>query len=541
MTSRIEATAQLNTVLVTAEVRDTDRDRSLAIAEGISNTFGTMVDELDNKGRRSDVVIITAVSGPTLDLRPVAPNWLLYTGLGLLAGLGLGSLIAIGRDALDNTVRSNLIASSLVEAPVLGVIDYDADSAKSPLLLGEAANSVRAESFRQLRTNLQFVDAAKSAEVLLVTSAVPGEGKSLTSVNLAISFAEFGQKVLLIDADLRRPVLWNYFGVEKDVGLSSVLAGNTKLEDAIQPWGSDGLHVLASGQLPPNPAELLGSKAMSDLVSKVRTDFDKVILDTPPLLPVTDAALASAAVDGVVLVVRWGRTHRSQVTAAVETLRQVNARVLGSVLNMRRLSRGERQSYAAQSYYGASSATKGSVPTARPALAPSAVPTAPLVSTAPVSSAAPGKSSASAESSAPVESTAPIAPDKPNHRSGRRHRSRRTSRTHRSGRRHRPAPPRPDRPRQRSGGSAACRVRAGRAEPAAQGPAVGRAHVRSAPARSARHHRVRLSSTARAPPSPPWPTAGRSGRPLRDPARPPAAAGPGRWSGRGRPPGADQR
>jgi polysaccharide biosynthesis transport protein len=353
LSRQIEATAQLNTVLVKAEVRDTDRERSLAIARGINNTFGVMVDELDNRGRGADIVIITSVSGPTGSPFPVAPNRIIYGGIGLLAGLGLGVLIAISRDAFDTTVRTEETAASLIGGAVIGIIDFDPDSVRNPLLLPGTSSSSRAESFRQLRTNLQFIDATKSADVLLVTSAVPEEGKSLTSVNLALSFVEFGQSVLLIDADLRRPTVWSYLGVEKEVGLSGVLVGNVRVEEAVQPWGVHGLYVLTSGQLAPNPAELLGSKAMSDLVSKVRTDFDKVIIDTPPLLPVTDAALCSAAVDGVVLVVRWGRTSRTQVATAVGALEQVNARLLGGVLNMRRLNRAERREYAAHGYYGA--------------------------------------------------------------------------------------------------------------------------------------------------------------------------------------------
>jgi capsular exopolysaccharide synthesis family protein len=352
LTRKIDATAQLNTVLVTAQVKDTDQERSLAIARGINNTFGSMVDELDNKGRGADIVIITPVSGPSLTPYPIAPSKVIYGGLGLLAGLGLGALITISREAFDTTVRTEEMTSSLIDGPVIGVIDYDPDSVRSPLLLPGTASG-RAESFRQLRTNLQFIDATKSADVLLVTSAVPEEGKSLTSVNLALSFVEFGQSVLLIDADLRRPKIWTYLGVEKEIGLSGVLVGNVRVEEAVQPWGVHGLYVLTSGQLAPNPAELLGSKAMSDLVAKVKTDFDKVIIDTPPLLPVTDAALCSAAADGVVMVVRWGRTSRTQVATAVGALEQVNARLLGGVVNMRRLNRAERREYAAHGYYGA--------------------------------------------------------------------------------------------------------------------------------------------------------------------------------------------
>lgn len=352
ITRRVDATAQLNTVLVTAVVEDTDRRQALTISRGIATAFPELVDELDNKGRRADVVTITTVSGPTLLPSAVAPDWRLYGALGLLGGLALGGLLAVAREALDTTVRTTDTASDLLGGPVLGVIDFDPDSTKSPLLLKGSKPTGRAEALRQLRTNLQFVDATSDTEVMLITSAVPGEGKSLTSVNLALSFAEFGERVLLVDADLRRPTLATYLGVGSDVGLSGVLAGTSKPEQAIQPWGTDGLHVLPSGRLPPNPAELLGSRAMGDLISKVRTDFDRVIIDAPPLLPVTDAALVSAYADGVVMVIRWGKTHRSQVTAAVDALAQVSAPLLGGVLNMRRLSRSERHTYAAREYYG---------------------------------------------------------------------------------------------------------------------------------------------------------------------------------------------
>ena len=275
----------------------------------------------------------------------------IYAGLGVLAGLVLGAAIAIVREMLDMSVRNPQTASTLLNAPVIGVIDYDPETKKNPLLIGDTALSVRAESFRQLRTNLQFIDATRSADVLLLTSSVPDEGKSLTSANLAISFVEFGDRVLLIEADLRRPSLWSYFGVERDVGLTNVLVGQMELSEAIQPWGNDGLFILPSGSLPPNPAELLGSRAMVDVIAELRPAFDKIIIDTPPLLPVTDAALCSAAADGVVLIIRTGKTHRSQVTSAVNALNQVNARMLGSILNMRQISRSEKRRYAAEAYY----------------------------------------------------------------------------------------------------------------------------------------------------------------------------------------------
>ncbi|MCW2812120.1 MAG: capsular exopolysaccharide family, partial [Friedmanniella sp.] len=268
----VKATAELNTVLVTATVDDSSPERALAISRGIANTFGAMVDQLDNQNRKADIVVINAVSGPTLLPDPISPSKRIYGGLGLLAGLAVGATIAILRELLDNSVRSPEVGAALTQAPVIGAIDFDPEAKRSPLLLKEATTSIRAESVRQLRTNLQFIDVTRSADVLLVTSAVPDEGKSVVSVNLALSFVEFGNSVLLIEADLRRPRISAYLGVENEVGLTSVLVGQVEVGQAIQAWGADGLSILPSGSTPPNPSELLGSAEMTNLVGRLRQD-----------------------------------------------------------------------------------------------------------------------------------------------------------------------------------------------------------------------------------------------------------------------------
>jgi len=227
---------------------------------------------------------------------------------------------------------------------VLAGVPYDTTAKTEPLLAGEAASSPRAEALRQLRTNLQFVDVDRPVKTLVVTSAVPGEGKSSTACNLAVLFAETGQQVLLIDADLRRPRLADYFGLEGAVGLTTILAGRAKTEDVLQRWGT-GLWVLPSGFLPPNPSELLGSQHMAELLEEFRATFDMVILDCPPLLPVTDGAVAAARADGALLLVRSGKTTSTQVTAAANALRSVDARLLGCVVNMVRSDHSDPYHY----------------------------------------------------------------------------------------------------------------------------------------------------------------------------------------------------
>lgn len=346
----ITGSAELNTVLVTATVTDGDADRTRAIAEAVSKTFPEMVDELDNQGKSgSAVVLLTTVSGPTPPI-VIAPSARIYGAVGLAGGLALGVIAALLRELLNTSIRTTEGLSTLLEAPVLGTINYDPITRRLPLIVGDQAASARSEAYRHLRTSLQFVDAADAAQVMLVTSAVPGEGKTTTSVNLALSFVEFGDRVLLISADLRRPKLGNLLTLSESNGLTGLLVGQTSLRDAIQQWGKSGLFYIGSGSLPPNPSELLGGERMGALMRQLRSRFDKIIVDAPPLLPVTDAAVASKLVDGVVVIVRNGRTTRTQLTAARQTLDAVNARIIGGVLNMRKSSRSEQRTYGGNSY-----------------------------------------------------------------------------------------------------------------------------------------------------------------------------------------------
>ncbi len=216
---------------------------------------------------------------------------------------------------------------TLTDAAVLGSIPYDKKAKSSPLITAGQTRSSRAEAFRQLRTNLQFMDIENPARVVVVTSSTGGEGKSTTAINLAVSFAESGRRVLLIEGDLRRPRVSDYLGIEKSVGLTNVLAGQIEIGDALQPWTA-GMSVLSCGSIPPNPSELLGGSVMDKLLKRLKTVFDIIIIDTPPLLPVTDAAVASKLADGVVVVVRAGKTTKAQFHTSLRNLEDVDARVV---------------------------------------------------------------------------------------------------------------------------------------------------------------------------------------------------------------------
>ncbi|TKV61696.1 polysaccharide biosynthesis tyrosine autokinase [Nakamurella flava] len=356
--SSITASADLNTVLLSATVTASSPATSLAIATGVADTFGTMVQQLENRGTDNPTVVLNVVSGPTLNPVPVSPKKTLNYALGLVVGLAAGLALAILRTILDTTVRSPQALRELTGAPVLATIASDRGARRSPLIVDRSAQSGRAEAFRQLRTNLQFVDLQEPVRTLVVTSSLPDEGKSSTAANLAVAFAESGRRTLLVEADLRRPKVADYLELERAVGLTDVLLGGVDINDALQPWGNLPLTLLASGTIPPNPSELLGSPVMAELMASLSTSFEMVVIDTPPLVPVTDAAIAATLADGAILIVRYGRTSRADIAAAVRSLDAVGARNLGSVLTM--VPPGGGASYGAARYntYGAESPTR---------------------------------------------------------------------------------------------------------------------------------------------------------------------------------------
>lgn len=329
----------VDSVLLKATVTDTDGTRALRIAEGVAKVFGPMVDQLDNQGRKVPVVQINTVSAPRLHPAPVAPQGKMTVLLGLAAGLALTVLIALLRELLDTSIRTAQEAHEVAGAPVIGSIPSDASAKRTPLLLAERGSSPRAEAHRQLRTNLNFLDAAQTARVVVFTSAADGDGTSTVAANTAISFAESGERVCLLQADLRHPDGLDAFGVGGRTGLSELLSGRGSLDEVIQHVPTvQGLDVVAAGDLPPNPAELLSSPRLAEVVATLRGNYDRVIVDAPAAIDTADASIVAAVSDGVVLVLRNGRTGAQDVEQARAQLGNVRSRLLGVVMNRVRTS-----------------------------------------------------------------------------------------------------------------------------------------------------------------------------------------------------------
>ena len=204
--------------------------------------------------------------------------------------------------------------------------------------------SIAAESYRTLRTNIQYSSFDKEYRVIVVTSSEPGEGKSTTSGNLALCMAQGNKKVILIDCDLRKPSLHKKFRVSNLVGLSDVIVGKEGLSTAMQIYNKN-LALLTSGKIPPNPSEMLSSKVMEDLLETLKSKFDYIILDTPPVQAVTDSQVLSTKADGTILVIRSEKTKKESVQNAISLLKKVNANIIGTVLNGTDISRNKYYYY----------------------------------------------------------------------------------------------------------------------------------------------------------------------------------------------------
>ncbi len=217
---------------------------------------------------------------------------------------------------------------------------------QSELIAVSEPRSPISEAYRTLRTNLDFASLDQALKTLVVTSASGGEGKSTTLANLGVVSAQTGRKVVLVDADLRRPSLHSTFGLDNETGLTTVMMDESSLASPpLQETGIEGLLVLTSGPLPPNPADLMGSRRMEDVIAALAKEADQVLFDTPPVVAVTDAAVLATKVDGVLLVISAGKTRREQARTAVQRLEQINARLVGTVLTNMQLGAGIQDYY----------------------------------------------------------------------------------------------------------------------------------------------------------------------------------------------------
>lgn len=332
LASHVKAEPVPETVILRVSFTDPDPREAQRLAQAYAEALVEMITELETPVANPDASPIKAsiVGAAGFPDEPTSPRPVRNLALGLLLGIVGAAALTVLRELLDTTIKSPEDLAKQTDAPLLGTIPLD----KRQIPINELdLGAPTTEAYRVLRTNIQFVGIDQPTKVFVITSPLPGDGKTVTSVNLAMSLALAGRRVLLVEADLRRPRASKTLGLDRSVGFTSALLGMVPLNDAVQIHAETGLHVLASGPLPPNPAELLQTQAMARLVQTIRAQYDVVILDAPPVLPVTDAALLSSLADGAIVIVRHGTTRGETLSQCMKSLVAVEAECAGVVIN----------------------------------------------------------------------------------------------------------------------------------------------------------------------------------------------------------------
>lgn len=364
---RITVEQPQDTPLIEITARSGSPEEAQELADEWVNALSAEITEIDGQSSTGagqpveGAIGLRPVEAAALPTSPVSPRPLRDGALGLLAGLVLGVAYAVVRSQLDRRLRSSHEIEKKFSVSVVGAIpmtrslEREYGEAADLAVAEESQNPsfIAGEAFRKLRTNLSYMDVDNPPRIIVVTSARQSDGKSTISTNLAAAIAMSGQKVILADADLRRPVVADTLGLVEGAGVTDVLVGRADLEDVLQEHPDvPNLQVLAAGGVPPNPSEMLGSQTMRTLLEKMSQDA-LVVLDAPPLLPVTDAAVLTTVADGAIVVVSYGSTLDTELETALGNLTAVRGRVLGVVFN-----RVPRRNSAGGYYYAGYYRTK---------------------------------------------------------------------------------------------------------------------------------------------------------------------------------------
>jgi capsular exopolysaccharide synthesis family protein len=368
LAASVSATAPIDTVNIRISVVRASPDEAAAIANAVTAQFRAVIREItEPTGGGESPVSVSILAPATVPDEPVSPNVPLNIALGCVVGLAGGFGLALLMKVLDTRIRGEHDVEAITSTPIIGGISFDPLSRKRPLIVQADPHGARAEAYRILRTNLQFLELGSTSRSFVVTSSIPSEGKTTTAANLAITLADSGARVTIIDADLRRPSLSAFLGIEGAVGLTDVLIGRVALQDALQSWGRGTLRVLPAGTIPPNPSELLGSRAMAQLLATIEADSDIVILDLSPLLPVTDAALVSRLTRGSIVIAAAGKTRKAEFAGAIATLEAVGHPAVGIIMTMLPTKGPDAYGYGRYGYGVYGGAVAGYAPRVTPA------------------------------------------------------------------------------------------------------------------------------------------------------------------------------
>lgn len=334
LSRQVTAEAPLDTVIIDISVTDSEPVAAARIANSVSANLIAAVTKLSpTTGSNISPIKVAPVEAATVATTPTTPIVPLNLIIGIAAGLVVAVLASVAREALDVRIRDLRDFELVSDRPVVGAIPADSGARRSPLIIQPGASRDRAEAFRTLRTNLQFLDFGQGARAIVITSSGKGEGKSTSAANLAIATADAGVSVALVDADLREPMIAEYFGLDNQLGLTDVLAERSALGE-VSRVVRDNLTVIPSGHVPPNPSEQLQSEGMVRVVDQLTRTFDVVIFDSPALLSVSDAAILARRTSGALIVGEAGRATRHELRDAVRALDRIEAPVIGLIVTM---------------------------------------------------------------------------------------------------------------------------------------------------------------------------------------------------------------
>lgn len=332
------------TEIIKLEVVDQDPETAALIANETAEVF---MDSVKKFLKVENVQVIDKAEVPT---SPIKPNPKLNIAISAVLGLMLSIFVIFLMEYLDQTIKRPEDIEKYLSIPVIGAIP---NTNGQNLISLEDPKSPVSEAFRTMRTNIEFSNIDDDINTIVITSSTPGEGKSTIASNLAISMAQGEKKVLIIDCDLRKPKINKIFDLPNNQGLTTVLLGNKYFEDVVNKHERlDNLYVLTSGPIPPNPAELLGSKKMGEFINELKGEFDTIIMDSPPIGLVTDGVLLSTISDGLILVTAAGDTDIDSSVRSLGLVRNVNSKILGGVLNKIPIKGNPYYKYEYYSYYG---------------------------------------------------------------------------------------------------------------------------------------------------------------------------------------------
>ncbi|MCD2499660.1 MULTISPECIES: polysaccharide biosynthesis tyrosine autokinase [Microbacterium] len=334
LAARVSASARLGTVVIDLQAVDEDPQAAQRIADAVAAELSVAVEDASPRVSGEDAAVrVDTIAPATLPAAAFAPDPGVFIGGGMLLGLALGLLAAVADRRFNARLATRADIETLTETPVLGEIGHVADGRTLAGTIRATPDGALAEAMRQVTASLRFLDLQHQHRVLMITSADSAEGKSSVSLALALTLAEMNHRVLYLEADLRRPSAAEFTQLESAVGLTSVLLGEATLDSAAQSWAVPGLRVLTSGLLPPNPGQVLATDQLRAVLAEARASYDYVIVDTAPVIAVSDAKWLLPIVDGTILIVRSERTPRANLQRSLRALAVGERRALGIVLN----------------------------------------------------------------------------------------------------------------------------------------------------------------------------------------------------------------